>query len=211
MAPLSIQSGVEYAKTLLPETLLRSVSSVQATVTRHILPPAQPRCFKVCTQSRRRCRSLVASSLDELLEQAARVLLLSCRVFTLVLEEDGTVIDSEAFFQTLPGDTALMVLEKGEMWTRNKMFPSFRQPKRNGIAKLTFDLYKLHPQEFLGCLSVRATLYDIYTLSYDFRCTKAKHVLRLLLRCCTYMTRLAGQLLLHASASIPQLSAEDDC
>ncbi|XP_040921701.1 cell death activator CIDE-A [Toxotes jaculatrix] len=211
MAPLSIQSGVKYAKALLPETLVRSVSTVQTTISRHILPSAQPRCFNVCTQSRRRRRGVVASSVDELLEQAARVFVLSCHFLTLVLEEDGTVVDSEDFFQSLPNNTPLMVLEKGEMWTQNKILPSFRQPKRNGIAKLTFDLYKLHPKDFLCCLSIKATLYELHTLSYNFRCTTMKHVLRSVLRCFTYLTRLAGQLLLYTSSSLLQFTGEDDC
>ncbi|KAM9337119.1 lipid transferase CIDEA [Symphorus nematophorus] len=212
MAPLSIQSGVKYAKTLLPETLLRSVSTVQTTISRHILPSVQPRCFRVCTSSRRRRRALEASCLDELLEQAARVFVLSCHFLTLVLEEDGTVVDSDEFFQSLPANTPLMVLEKGEMWTQNKIFPSFRQPKRNGIAKLTFDLYKLHPKDFLCCLAIKASVYEMYSLSYDFRCTRIKHVLKSLLRCFTCLTRLAGQLLLHTSSSLLQFTTDhDDC
>ncbi|XP_047424381.1 cell death activator CIDE-A [Mugil cephalus] len=210
MAPLSFQSGVEYAKTLLPETLVRSVSTVQSTISRHILPSAQSRCFKVCTQSRRRRRGLVASSLDELLEQAATVFMLSCHFLTLVLEEDGTEVDSEEFFQSLPSNTVLMVLDKGEMWTPNKSFPSFRQPKRNGIAKLTFDLYKLHPKDFLCCLAVKASLYEMYSLSYDFRCTRIKHVLKSVLRCIVSLTRLTGQLLLCTSSSLLQFSGDDD-
>lgn len=55
----------------------RSVSSVQTTISRHILPSAQPRSFKVCTHSRRRRRSLEASSLDELLQQVKTPLRLS--------------------------------------------------------------------------------------------------------------------------------------
>ncbi|KAM7369565.1 hypothetical protein PAMP_010882 [Pampus punctatissimus] len=192
MAPLSIQSGVQYARTLLPETL-------------------------VCTHSRRRRRGLVASSLDELLEQvmrgraAVRVFVLSRHFLTLVLEDDGTVVDTEEFFQSLPNNTPLMVLEKGEMWTKNKVCPSFRQPKRNGIAKLTFELYKLHPKDLLCCVAIKATLYEIYTLSYDFRCTKMKHVFKLVLRCLTCLTRLSGQMLLYTSSSLLQFTGDDDC
>ncbi|XP_008287406.1 cell death activator CIDE-A isoform X1 [Stegastes partitus] len=210
MAPLSIQSGVKYARTLLPETLLRSVSSVHTTISRHILPSAQSRCFKVCSSSRRRRRGLEAASLDELLEQAARVFMLSCHFLTVVLEEDGTPVDSEEFFQSLPSNTPLMVLEKGEMWTQNKVFPSFRQPRRTGLAKLSFELYKLHPKDFLCCLAVRATLYDVYALSYDFRCSRIKHVLKSVLRCITFVTRLCGQLLLCTSSSLLQFTGDGD-
>ncbi|XP_041817845.1 cell death activator CIDE-A [Chelmon rostratus] len=190
--------------------VLRSVSAVQSTISGHMLASARPRCFKVCTSSRRRRRGLEAASLDELLEQAARVLVLSRHFLSLVLEEDGTVVDSEEFFQSLPSNAALMVLEKGETWTPNKVFPSFRQSKRNVIAKLTFDLYKLHPKDFLCCFAIKATLYEVYTLSHDFR-FRMKHVLKSLLCCLTCLTRLAGQLLLHTSSSLLQLTGDDDC
>ncbi|KAL4001566.1 hypothetical protein ACER0C_006865 [Sarotherodon galilaeus] len=206
MAPLSIQSAVKYAKTLLPETLMRSMSTVQTTISRHMLPLNRPRCFRVCTYSRMRRRSLTASSLDELLEQAARVFMMSYQFLTLVLEEDGTVVDSEEFFQSLPNSTPLMVLEKGEMWTESKIIPCFRQPKKSGIAKVTFDLYKLQPKDFLCCLAIRATLYETYTLSYDFRFTRIKRILNSLLCCVTSLTRLAGQLLLCTSSSLLQFT-----
>ncbi|XP_062335689.1 lipid transferase CIDEA isoform X2 [Osmerus eperlanus] len=210
MAPLSIQSSVEYAKNLLPETLIRSVSTVQTTISRHILPVPQPRPYKVCTHNRRRRRGLVASSLDDLLDKVSCAFLLTCQFLTLVLEEDGTMVEAEDFFQALPPNTHIMVLEKGEVWTQNKVLPSFRQPRRSGIAKLTFDLYKLNPKDFVGCLTIRATLYEIYTLSYDIRCTKAKDIFRCVLRCVTCMARVSGKLLLQGSTYILQLLGEDD-
>lgn len=45
----------------------------------------------------------------------------SCDPLTLVLEEDGTLVDSEEFFQSLSGTTKLMVLDRGEMWTESKV------------------------------------------------------------------------------------------
>lgn len=52
---------------------------------------------------------------------------LSCHFLTVVLEEDGTVVDSEEFFQSLPTNTPLMVLEKGEMWMQNKVSIRFSE------------------------------------------------------------------------------------
>lgn len=46
------------------------------------------------------------------------------------------------------------------------------------MAKLTFDLYKNHPKEFIGCLNVKATLYGVYTVSYNLRCYEAKRMLK---------------------------------
>lgn len=48
--------------------------------------------------------------------QALETLLLN-GVLTLVLEEDGTAVDSEDFFQLLEDDTCLMVLESGQSWS----------------------------------------------------------------------------------------------
>lgn len=42
-------------------------------------------------------------------------------VGALVLDEDGTAVDTEEFFQTLPDNTALMVLEKGQQWTSSQV------------------------------------------------------------------------------------------
>uniref|UniRef100_A0A3Q2PF22 CIDE-N domain-containing protein n=1 Tax=Fundulus heteroclitus TaxID=8078 RepID=A0A3Q2PF22_FUNHE len=54
--------------------------------------------------------------------QAASVFMMSCcSLLTLVLEEDGTVVDSEDFFQSLPSSTPLMVLDAGEMWSHSKV------------------------------------------------------------------------------------------
>uniref|UniRef100_A0A672QVD1 Cell death inducing DFFA like effector a n=1 Tax=Sinocyclocheilus grahami TaxID=75366 RepID=A0A672QVD1_SINGR len=150
------------------------------SLAQRMLPPPQPRPYKVCTQNRRRRKGFTASSLADLMDS----FLITCQFLTLVLEDDGTVVDSEAFFQSLPTNTAFMVLEKGEAWTPNKLvqqlyvLPNFRQPRRSGIAKLSFDLYKLNPKDFLGCLTVKATLYEIYTLSYDIKCTRAKYFLK---------------------------------
>ncbi|CAL8402058.1 unnamed protein product [Gadus morhua 'NCC'] len=61
--------------------------------------------------------------------------------------------------------------------------PTSQKPQGSGIANLTFDLFKLHRKEFLGCLSIRATLYEI----------------------------LAGQLLLNgASSSLSAIGKDDD-
>ncbi|KAL1006779.1 hypothetical protein UPYG_G00076990 [Umbra pygmaea] len=203
MALLSLHSSVEYAKNLLPDYLVRSVSTVQTTISRHILP--QPRPFKVCTQSQRLRRGVMATSLHDLLEQTASAFLLTCQMFSLVLEEDGTLVDAEPFFQSLPTNTKLMVLQNGETWTPVLS----RQPKRFEIGKLSFDLYKLNPKDFIGCLTVKASLHEMYTLSYDFKCTRAKDILKSLLHCLVNVVRMAGQLLLCWSTYIMHCIGED--
>ena len=40
---------------------------------------------------------------------------------TVVLEDDGTVIDSDAFFKKLPAQTVLVFLRDGEKWGGGRM------------------------------------------------------------------------------------------
>lgn len=51
-----------------------------------------------------------------LLSQVADSLSVPC-VSALLLDEDGTGVETEDFFQTLPENAVLMVLEKGQKWT----------------------------------------------------------------------------------------------
>lgn len=39
----------------------------------------------------------------------------------LVLDEDGTAVETESFFRTLEEGTALMALSKGQTWTAPKV------------------------------------------------------------------------------------------
>ncbi|KAJ8418710.1 hypothetical protein AAFF_G00002090 [Aldrovandia affinis] len=173
------------------------------------MPMPQPRPFRVCTHNRCWRRGVMATSLDELLEKTASALLVTCHFLTLVLEEDGTVVDTEAFFESLPANTQFMVLEKGQIWAQSEGVTSFRWPKKSGIAKLSFDLYKLNPKDFIGCLTIQATLYEIYSLSYDIQCMRAKHFLKYLLRCLTQVARVVGNLLLCGSSYMLQYIEDD--
>lgn len=46
-------------------------------------------------------------------------------MLALVLEEDGTAVESEDFFQLLEDDTCLMVLEQGQSWSPRVRGPSW--------------------------------------------------------------------------------------
>ncbi|CAL8323276.1 unnamed protein product [Boreogadus saida] len=156
------------------------------------------------------------------------VFLASSHDLTLVLEEDGTGVECEAFFQPLHRHKALMVLERGQMWTESKLrqceiaqqsktdqnnciCPTSQKAQGSGIANLTFDLFKLHRKEFLGCLSIRATLYEMYTFSYDLGYTRAKPAIKGSVRLLTHSSRLAGQLLLcGASSALSAVGKDDD-
>ncbi|KPP76578.1 hypothetical protein Z043_104067, partial [Scleropages formosus] len=195
---------MEFMRALTPVSVLRSVSSVGLSLSQHVLPLAKPRPFRICTHNRSRRRGVVASSLEDLVNKTSSVFLLTCHFLTLVLEEDGTVVDTEAFFQSLPANTQLMVLERGQMWTQRKGLPGFRRPRKNEIAKLSFDLYKLNPKDFIGCLTIKASLYDAYTLSYDIQFMRAKEIVKSILRCLTYVSQVAGHLLICSSSCLLQ-------
>lgn len=42
--------------------------------------------------------------------------MLADKPFFLVLEEDGTIVETEEYFQALGDDTVFMVLQKGQKW-----------------------------------------------------------------------------------------------
>ncbi|CAO2606149.1 Cell death activator CIDE-3, partial [Lemmus lemmus] len=107
------------------------------------------------------------------------ILKLKNKPFSLVLEEDGTIVETEEYFQALARDTVFMVLQKGQKWKPPSEQVTISKPtKKIDVARVTFDLYKLNPQDFIGCLNVKATLYDTYSLSYDLHCYKAKRIVK---------------------------------
>nr|XP_004470051.2 lipid transferase CIDEA [Dasypus novemcinctus] len=169
------------------------------------------RPFRVSNHDRSSRRGVMASSLKELISKTLDALVLAAGLVTLVLEEDGTVVDTEEFFQTLADNTHFMILEKGQKWTPgNKDVPVRQQPKKSGIARVTFNLYKLNPKDFIGCLNVKATLYEMYSVSYDFRCVGVKALLRSLLRLLSYTAQVAGQFLIYAGAYVLRVIGDAD-
>ena len=60
---------------------------------------------------------ITASSLEELRQKSAEKLFAGKEEkIRIVLEEDGTEITDETYFETLPAQTAFVVLKKGEFW-----------------------------------------------------------------------------------------------
>ncbi|NWR38911.1 CIDEA protein, partial [Tachuris rubrigastra] len=80
-----------------------------------LMPAGRP--FRVSNASRSRRKGIVASSLQELIRKTLDSFFISTGRITMVLEEDGTVVDTEEFFKSLDDNTHLMVLEKGQKWT----------------------------------------------------------------------------------------------
>ncbi|XP_043538935.1 cell death activator CIDE-B-like [Chiloscyllium plagiosum] len=141
--------------------------------------------------------------------QALDVLLIAGAV-SVVLDEDGTAVDSEEFFQHLDDDTAFMVLQKGQRWwapKRGMVSYSLTQKPRNAkdIARITFDIYKLSPRDLFGSLNVRATFYGLYSMTFDVKCLGPKKVIREMLRVTSSLMYAIGQILVTSAAFVRRL------
>ncbi|XP_004864143.1 cell death activator CIDE-B [Heterocephalus glaber] len=200
---------MDYLPSLNPKDLLRSVSNVSSEFGRRVWTSAPPpqRPFRVCDHRRTIRKGLTAASHQELLDKALETLSLS-GVLTLVLEEDGTTVESEDFFQLLEDDTCLMVLEPGQSWssTRSGMLSyglGREKPKHSkDIARITFDVYKQNPRDLFGSLNVKATFYGLYSMSCDFQGMGPKRVLRELLRWISKLLQGLGHILLGISSTL---------
>ncbi|XP_072350557.1 lipid transferase CIDEB-like, partial [Scyliorhinus torazame] len=97
-------------------SLLRSVSSVGLELSRRLWTstPSQ-RPFRICNHDRSTRKGVTAGTLGQLINKALDALLITGAI-SLVLEEDGTVVDNEEFFEHLDDDTALMALQKDQRW-----------------------------------------------------------------------------------------------
>ncbi|XP_062985878.1 lipid transferase CIDEA [Elgaria multicarinata webbii] len=208
---MAVESARDYAAILFRS--LVSVGASVGSVTRQTLfaplpPVARP--FRVCNHDRSSRRGVVASSLQEFMAKTLDALMITAGLITLVLEEDGTVVDTEDFFQSLGSNTRFMLLERGQKWKPgpNYGIATVQQPKKMGVANITFDLYKLNPKDFIGCLNIKATFYEIYSVSYDIRCMGAKTILRRILRFLSHVTQITGQLLLYTGSYVLQLMGD---
>ncbi|XP_036246054.1 cell death activator CIDE-3 isoform X1 [Molothrus ater] len=203
---------MDYAKSL-SQRLAAPVSkcvSASASMTQQLLagPAPRPRPYRVCNGDRSLRKGVMAPSLAELLRQAQSALALPAPI-VLVLDEDGTAVETESFFRTLEEGTTLMALSKGQSWTAPKtrgyqMSLSRKPPRRIDVASVTFDLYKTHPKD-LGCLNVKATLYGTYSMSYDLRCYGARRLVKEALRWALFSMQATGHVLLGTSCYMQQL------
>uniref|UniRef100_A0AAQ5YGF3 CIDE-N domain-containing protein n=1 Tax=Amphiprion ocellaris TaxID=80972 RepID=A0AAQ5YGF3_AMPOC len=194
--------------------------SMSSSMTQKLLSgrASRPKPFRVTNVDRSVKKGIMADALEDLMNKVGDSMSLDC-VSALVLDEDGTGVDTEEFFQTLPENAVLMVLEKGQKWRPHPVSSKCvlekdpdecKQKQRTDVAKLTFDLYKNNPKDFIGCLNVKATLYGAYTVSYDLRCYAAKSVLKEVLRWTTFSMQATGHILLGSSCYIEQLLEEEE-
>ncbi|XP_072255328.1 lipid transferase CIDEB [Pyxicephalus adspersus] len=175
---------MDFISNLGPSALIKSVSSVGSEISQRVktasAPPQRP--FRVCSHDRSVRKGVTAGTLRELLAKAMDALFLT-GIVNLVLEEDGTMLDTEEFFDTLEDGSVIMVLEQGEKWIPRKGVLSYslqkEKPKNSrDIARITFDIYKLNPRDLFGSLNVKATFYGLYSMSCDFQCLGPKKVVR---------------------------------
>ncbi|XP_018431614.1 PREDICTED: cell death activator CIDE-3 isoform X2 [Nanorana parkeri] len=205
---------MEYAMKSLSLLSPRSLSkcvSVSATMTQQFLsrPASKPRPFRVCNWDRSIRKGIVADSLGDLLNKTQDALLTSYAI-TLVLEEDGTEVDTEDFFQSLDSGAVFMALEKGQTWKPSQkagyhITLSSKPQKKIDVAQFSFDLYKNHPQDFIGCINVKATFYGTYSVSYNLQCYSAKRVVKEALRWTLFTMQATGHVLLGTSGYMQQL------
>uniref|UniRef100_A0A8C8Z4P1 Lipid transferase CIDEC n=1 Tax=Prolemur simus TaxID=1328070 RepID=A0A8C8Z4P1_PROSS len=212
---------------LYPKSLSRHVAVSTAVVPQQLLsepsreaPRARP--YRVSTADRSVRKGVIAHSLEDLLHKTTNpkatyqevrdTLMLADKPFILVLEEDGTTVETEDYFQALAKNTVFMVLQKGQKWqpaseqgSRYQPSLSHKPAKKIDVARITFDLYKLNPQDFIGCLNVKATLYDTYSLSYDLHCCGAKRIVKGALRWALFSMQATGHMLLGTSCYMQQL------
>ncbi|KAM5148705.1 lipid transferase CIDEC isoform 1-T2 [Mantella aurantiaca] len=210
---------MEYAMKSLSLLSPRSLSkcvSVSATMTQQFLsrPASKPRPFRVCNCDRSVRKGIVADSLGDLLNKAQDALLMSDAI-TLVLDEDGTGVDTEDFFQSLDSGAVFMALAKGQTWKPSKkagyhISLSSKPQKKIDVVRFSFDLYKNHPQDFIGCINVKATFYGTYTVSYDLQCYSAKRVMKEALRWTLFTMQTTGHVLLGTSCYMQQLLEPGD-
>ncbi|CAL8384527.1 unnamed protein product [Arctogadus glacialis] len=78
---------------------------------------------------------------------------------------------------------------------------------RNGkdIARVTFDLYRIHPKDVFGSLSVNATYRGLYSIGDDFQCLGPKKILREALRVASTLLQAAGHLLITSASMIRRI------
>ncbi|XP_007944017.1 cell death activator CIDE-3 [Orycteropus afer afer] len=210
---------MEYAMKSLsllnPMSLSRYVAVSTSVVIQQLLSEPSPKApkarpYRVSNADRSVRKGIVAHSLKDLLHKVRDTLMLADKPFSLVLEEDGTVVETEDYFQALAEDTVFIVLQKGQKWQYSskqgyQLSLSHKPAKKIDVACVTFDLYKMNPQDFIGCLNVKATLYGTYSLSYDLHCYGAKRIMKEALRWALFSMQATGHVLLGTSCYMQQL------
>ena len=76
------------------------------------------RPFKITDRLRQLRKGIVAKSLKDLIEKSIDKLGYDeKKAVYVVLEDDGTEVDDEEYFQSLPDNTSLMLLHLHDIWS----------------------------------------------------------------------------------------------
>lgn len=76
------------------------------------------KAYKVCTTTRQKCYGLAVTSLGQLKIKGGEALGFSPNAsVSVVLEDDGTIVEDEDYFLCLPANTKFMLLNTNETWT----------------------------------------------------------------------------------------------
>lgn len=79
--------------------------------------------YKVCNFSRQESYGVVAPSLSQLKDKGSKALGFSAATsLSLVLDDDGTIVQDEAYFSCLPPNTKFMFLQENEKWIPPKRY-----------------------------------------------------------------------------------------
>uniref|UniRef100_A0A8C6WV77 Cell death inducing DFFA like effector c n=1 Tax=Neogobius melanostomus TaxID=47308 RepID=A0A8C6WV77_9GOBI len=179
---------------VLPLPSLSKCVTASASVTQLLsVRPLRSKPFRVTNAERSLKKGLTAHALEDLRHKVITVFRRT--VLVLVLEEDGTEIDSEDFFQTVPENSVLMVLDKGEKWT----------PLSLNTERSTLSTSPECDQDRTDV----ATLYGAYSVSYEVRCYAAKKLLKEALRWTVFSMQATGHILLGSSCYIEHLLKQD--
>ncbi|XP_078094794.1 DNA fragmentation factor subunit alpha [Mustelus asterias] len=77
--------------------------------------------YKLCASDRLKTFGVVVTSLEDLIAKGAKKLgLEKCgaqQAYTVVLENDGTIVEDEDYFMSLPENTRFMILGPSQKWT----------------------------------------------------------------------------------------------
>lgn len=126
--------------------------------------------YKIFDRNRETKKGVMAESLEELISRGkAKLNYAVDKKVYVVLEEDGTEVDEEEYFQTLPANTLLMLLYVGDRWS--PFGPPFTPPKRSShnsrksaVVLASSSSYQEDEPDSKSLLSSRGSSFDLLTL-----------------------------------------------
>ncbi|KAL4221596.1 hypothetical protein ACF0H5_019853 [Mactra antiquata] len=99
------------------------------------------RAYKVQDFKREKRVGVTATTFKELIQKGCEKLQLNPKNVTVVLEDDGTLVDGDSFFKKLPAQTVLVFLKEGEKWggagalIHDALSKLYNVSKKNEIAE----------------------------------------------------------------------------